>query len=61
MIQTYESGQQVTTTYNDAPVTPEKQYKVGQVVDIEDCDTRELIAQFRVTETDDTTISGIII
>ncbi len=54
----YTVGQEITTRYTNPPVT--QQYAIGAFVDITNEDTGELLAEFRVISTDDTTIHGVI-
>lgn len=56
----YEIGQEITTKYTDAPVSLERQYKVGVSIDISDNETEKILAMFRVVSTNDTSVSGVI-
>lgn len=55
----YTIGQEITTIYTDAPV--DNPYEIGTIVSIQDTETEEVLAKFSVTETDDTTIHGVIV
>lgn len=57
----YEIGQEIVTSYTDSPVSASRRYAVGQIVDITDSETQTHLARFRVFETDDTIIKGVIV
>lgn len=54
----YYVGEVITCTYATPPVPEERRYAIGTIVHIVD-DKRE-IARYRVTATDDMTITGVI-
>ena len=54
----YRVGQQVETKYTNAPVSDDRMYQIGAVVDI--TEDGEFLASFIVEETDNSTVKGII-
>lgn len=56
----YQLEEEITTHYIDSPLSADKQYKIGDKVEIFELDTRQIIATFIVTHTDEFTAKGII-
>lgn len=54
----YCAGQQITTTYTNAPVSDDSKYQIGQEVDVSE--NGILIASFIVDKTDNTVVHGTI-
>lgn len=57
----YFVGQEVVTRYRNAPVAEDQRYAVGAIVVIRRVDDGVELARFRVTETDDTTVRGVVV
>lgn len=59
MADTYKIGDPYKTTYPDAPVSKERQYRIGRLAFIREDGL--LVAIYKVTATDDTNIEGEIV
>jgi ribosomal protein S17 len=56
----YEIGQKIVTRYKNPPVPKEKQYRIGDVVPIQETGTGKTLAMFEVTASDAEFIEGTI-
>jgi len=56
----YNISQTIKTQYANPPVLDTEKYSIGRIVTILD-NQREELAQFKVTETDNISIVGIIV